>query len=253
MAHPGTDLPRPPRVVEAGSLRVEEGRPVQEVRQPVGQVLAGREVADPDLHLVLPAVADGVHEQVAVRREVADAHARGAVGVDVERVDDHLEIAARVDRVALGLLGRGAAVDGGHLAVRRAEGEVLEVAGAAGEERPGHVHQLAQARLQALAQRSVADNALGVGVLLGDPGARLRAVLVLEPAVVVGDRDAVEGVDDGIAGGVGRGAGRGSRRRGVRRRRTASGLRVWRVAHDRSATDSVSGVAAPKDPRDTTW
>ena len=145
MAHPGTDFPRPPGVVEAAALRVEKGRPVQEVRQPVRQVLAGGEVADPDLHFVLPSVANGVHEQVAVRREVADAHAGGAVGMDVERVDHDLEVAAGVDRVALGLLGRGTPVDGAHLAFRPAEAEVLEVAGPAGEDRSRSAHELAQA------------------------------------------------------------------------------------------------------------
>ena len=210
MTHPGTDLPRPPRVVEAGAIRVEEGRPVQEVGQAVRQVLAGGEVADPDHELVLPPVTDGVEHEGAVGRKVPDAHARGAVGVDVEWVDHDLEVVVRVDRVVLALLGRWTPIDGGHLAVRLAEREVLVVAGPAGEQRPLHVHEFPQAGRQLLPQRRVAHDLLRVRVLRGDPGPRLGAVLVFQPPVVIGEGDAVQRVDHGFAHGLGRGRVRGA-------------------------------------------
>ncbi len=205
MPYPAPCLPRPADVMEPGPLGVEGRAAVQEVGQPVRQVLAGREVADADHELVLPPVTDGVEHEGAIGRKVPDAHARGAVGVDVERVDHDLEVAVRVDRVVLALFGRGPPVDGGHLAARLPQREVLGVASPAGEDRSLHIHQLAQPFGQLSPERRVAHDLLRVRVLRGDPGPRLGAVLVLEPPVVVRDGDAVQRVDHRVARGLGRG------------------------------------------------
>ena len=58
------------------------------------------------------------------------------------------------------------------------------------------LHQLAQPGRDPAFERGVRDDLAGVVVLGVDPGAGLRAVLVLEPPVGIGDLDAVDGVGD---------------------------------------------------------
>ena len=135
--HPPARLARPAHIAEPAAVLVERHPAVEVLRQPVRQVLAGRQIAHPDRDLVAPPVPDRVQHETAVRREVADAHAGRAVRVDVERIDHHLEVALRVDRRVLALPGRRPPVDGRHLPARPAEREVLVVAGTAGKERAG--------------------------------------------------------------------------------------------------------------------
>ena len=65
-AHAAADFTRPADVVEAGPVPVEGDSAVEKVGQPVRQVFAGLQVAHPDLHLVLAAVAHCVDHEVAV-------------------------------------------------------------------------------------------------------------------------------------------------------------------------------------------
>ena len=66
-----------PRPCGSGSVGVEKPPPVivefhpavQRVGQTIRQVLSGLQVPDPVLHLVGPALADGIHHESAIGRE----------------------------------------------------------------------------------------------------------------------------------------------------------------------------------------
>ena len=130
-----------------------------------------------------------------------------------------------------------------------AQREDLVVAGVPRRRDRGHIHQFPEPRFHPRLQRGVGHHEAGVLVLGVEEGAGLRALLVLEPAVGVGDLDAVEGVGDHLDPRFG---GRGPRRRrapgGQRRgKHSPDGRRTGRPG--RKNGEMAHGWILPSAPR----
>ena len=170
--------------------RVDEGRGVAQPgrfdelapRQVVGQVLAGLDIADPPGAPVRPDGLVGPGDQPAARSRHRGGEGGGAVRAGGVRVDQHPAVAGRlvghpVDRLLLpavvGLPEPAAALQPGH----GAGGQLGELGESLGEAVPAG--QLPQVVL----------GEIGLGP---HPGGHLGGVLVLQPAVRIGDLGAVE-------------------------------------------------------------
>ncbi len=208
-ADPRAGLSRAEAVVEPAVVGGEHDAAVESRREGLGQVLTRGQIADAQRHFVLAAVADGVDEvtPLAVHGHQLDAGRAG--GAQRPRIDDEVVVAAGGDRHAPAWLGRRPSVDGGDLLARTAQREELGVAAAPGRADVGAVHQFGQALFERSPQLVTRQDPLGVGGLGVEPAPRFRRRLILEPAVRVGERLAVDRVHHGRNPRVGRALQRG--------------------------------------------
>jgi hypothetical protein len=179
---------RHPRVVEALAVGRPRRARVLRAGDDVGQVLAGRDLVDARRRLVGVVLLDRVRDVLAVVARPPATQALGAVLAPAVRIEQHPLRAALAllpvdDRLLLvGVLAR---VEEAALAVHgRADRVVVE--------------QLAQPRGDHVTPRQLRELAAGEVVLLLHPRLDLGSLLVLEPAIRVGDRDTVNRVDDRV-------------------------------------------------------
>ena len=189
-------LSRAEAVVEPAAVGGERDAAVESGREDLGQVLARSNVADAQLHFVLAAVANGVDEVTPLAVHGHQLDAGGAGDAQRTRIDDQVVAAAGGDRHAPAWLGHRPAVDGGDLLARATQREVLGVAAAPGRADVGAIHQLGQALLERSAQLVTRQDPLGVGGLGLEPAPRVGRCLILQPAVRVDERLAVNRVHD---------------------------------------------------------
>ena len=172
-------------VIQAAAVGRQQHRSVACGRQDVGQILARVDVADMDSHFVDAPRAHRVGRHGPVVRQVAQFDRRRMVGAHRVRIDQHLIGAVDpVSPVQDGqiLIGPAAAEKVASTPlVRQADRVTLQHRGGSGAQR--------------VAAGEATQQAVRVGVLRVDPGACLGRFLIFEPAVRVGDLDAVVRVD----------------------------------------------------------
>jgi hypothetical protein len=221
------------RVEEALAMWLERNAAVERAGENVGQIALGADVADMELRLVLAAAADPVHDSTAVLRYGVQRH--------VGRVIRGKRMGIEEDVVPIPLLDmpRPEVVVG---AMVRHEQTPAVLEG-----RPAIVVLLE--RREACANRVAAldpvEDPMCVRVLRVDPGPRLGAVLIFEPAIRIDELDTVHDLADVVAPGRRR---LGHRRRG--RARDGSGARQSASNWSRAARPGgTRGATGPDEKR----
>ena len=190
------------RVVAAGAavLRVgpvEEARGIRRphrsrelrVRHDVRGVRSGIHRADPQPCPVAAALADLVRDPLAVRAEDCSPQRRRLTGGEFSRVDQH---------APAGRQGRQVVRHGDDVLVLAAVVAVEQVTAAAGSWHTGsrHAKDRAELLLKPAPGREASQILLRDGILGGHPLLGLRGVGILQPAIGIGDLDAVQHLDD---------------------------------------------------------
>ena len=193
------------RVVAAGPAVLRVG-PVEEtsgirrphrfhelrVRHDVRGVRSGIHRADPQLYPVAAGPTDPVGEPLAVRAELRTPQRRRSIGGELSRVDQHARAGGQ---------GRQVVRHGDNVLVLAAVVAVEQVAPAAGSRHAGsrHVEDRAELLLKPAPGREARQVLSGEGILGGHPLLGMRGAGILQPAIGIGDLDAVQGFGDQAA------------------------------------------------------
>ncbi len=196
--------------------------------QPVGEVAAGRHLAHLPLLPVRATGGQAVGDAPAVLAHRVAGERDGAVGRQGVGIDQHARRAVQLLQGVDHALVLQAVVLGEEVAAALALGDAVALV----------VPELGQAAAQRLAGRDRLQVPEGDAVLLFDPGAGVVGVGVLQPAVGVGDLEAVVLVD--VVAGARAGIGQPCRRR-ARRRRGRSGGRCGRQRGRRAPLSGLHG------------
>ena len=203
VAGPRPVLARPVDVVEALALPVEGDGSVERFREPLGPVFQRLEVEEAHHDLVEPAVPDAVEQELPVGRDVHDVDARPVVEPERLGVEEEFVLPVGIGPLAGGFpLRLRAPVDARLEFAGTPQGEELGVPGFPRPGDLGDLHEFAQPGRDPAFERGVRDDLTGVLVLGVDPRPGLGTVLVLEPAVGIGDLDPVDGVRDHLDPGL---------------------------------------------------